>query len=100
MDLALASARHAIGLLGPDELAQLADSALASGIYSPALDELASLRKPVVMADAAPLFEAAIAELGGTIPTASDAAWHVARQHLSEISNGGVSPQAGRTGVS
>ena len=47
------------------------------------------------MADAGPLFESALQELGIPIPSQDDAAWTLLRYHIGRIAGGEVAPRQG-----
>jgi len=47
------------------------------------------------MADAGPLFESALQELGVPIPSQDDAAWTLLRYHIGRIAGGEVAPRQG-----
>ena len=93
-DLELAAARHAIGVLPSSDMVRIANAVLERGCYSPVMGELATLRNPV-MADAAPLFEQALEELGVQAPSRDTAVWVLLRHHIGQIAAGCISPREG-----
>lgn len=93
-DLETAAAKYVLGVLPSWELTRVADRALERGLYSFSLGELATMRQPV-MADAGPLFESALHELGIDIPAPENAVWVLLRYHIGRIATGKVTPRAG-----
>jgi hypothetical protein len=90
-DLRFTAARHALGVASSHELVEAADAALAQGIYSYSLGELATASS-VVMADVGPLFVAALKELAIPLPPKDVAIRTLLRRYCEEIVEGGGSP--------
>jgi hypothetical protein len=66
-------ARYALGLATSFDLVEAADAALTRGVYSYSLGELATMSSPT-MADAGPMFAAALGELEIPLPSRKEAA--------------------------
>jgi hypothetical protein len=97
-DLQTAAARYVLGVLPSWELPRIADAALERDIYSLSLGELATWIRPV-MADAGPLFEKALRELGMPLPSSDEAAWTLLRHHIGRVASGQMSPREGLRAV-
>jgi hypothetical protein len=97
-NLHLAAARYVLGELPSEALAKIADSLLEEGVYSLEIGELATTRHPV-MADAGPLFEAALRDLNVKVPSRDEAVWILLRHHISRIASEDVRPRDGLRSV-
>jgi len=86
--------RLAIGEQATEDLPQIAADALAKGIDSPSLRELAGLPSSEVR-DAADLFRSALSELGSVFPDTQDALWKLVRRTAQRIVDGEVLPYEG-----
>jgi hypothetical protein len=93
-DLKVAAARYVLGNAASEELARVADTLLAEGVYSPAIGELGTTRR-LVMAEAGPLFEQALRDLNVEMPSPEEAAWVLLRYHIGRIAYEEVSPRDG-----
>jgi hypothetical protein len=87
-----------MGVLPTSEMVRIANALLERGDYSSVLGELATLRNPV-MADAGPLFEQALEELGAHVPSRDTAIWVLLRHHIGQIAAGSLSPRDGLRGM-
>lgn len=97
-DLHLAAARYVMGELPSETLARIADALLDEGVYSPEIGELATTRNSV-MADAGPLFEAALRDLNVKVSSREEAVWVLLRHHISRIAYEDVPPRDGLRSV-
>ncbi len=90
MDPRLLAARHALGLLRPVQLCDVARAWLAAGLYSPALARLGAARD-LDPGEVAGLFVDALEERGIPVPRQRDAvlrvADHYAEQMLDEFTD-------------
>ena len=94
--LGVTAARYVLGGESAGTLRQAADVALNAGLYTEALGQLATefdSESPV--ADAGPVFERALAELGVALPSHADAVWVALRDAIGRIGRGEVPPRAG-----
>ena len=80
-----------LGLQNTESLVGAANTLLAEGHSEPAIVELSILESPI-MAEAAPVFEQACAQLGVTIPSKNEAIDELLRLHLESIASGSRSP--------
>ncbi|MCE5276664.1 MAG: hypothetical protein ABFD92_14570 [Planctomycetaceae bacterium] len=96
--LLIAAARHVLDVASSDYLKQAANDALAGGIYSPALTEVAMVPAPI-MSEIGPQFRQALQELGLPIPDREAALWHIAAYHAQRIADGEVSPRVGMRAI-
>lgn len=92
--LKLVAARYSLGAAQSDELRQIADQALDSGVYSSSLAEMAGCSTPI-LSDIGPLFEAALEELAIILPGENDAIEILVRHHLKSVVHGSVRPRDG-----
>jgi hypothetical protein len=92
LEFELTAAKHALRLVSSWEIPLVADRALASGEYSPALAELAMVVNPI-MSDVEPLFIAVLAEMGLQVPPRTDAAWFIVRHCMQVIISDAASPR-------
>jgi hypothetical protein len=90
--LALAAARHALGLLQSSEISSIARDTLRRGVYSPELDEISRDRSPV-MSEVGPRFESALRQLKIQIPERGRAVWVVLRDLLEQIATHRTAPR-------
>jgi hypothetical protein len=95
-DIRRMAAWHALGLVKGEDLRRAADDALTEGIYSWRLGELATLPRPI-MADAEPLFAAALRELGLEMPSDEVAFRLLTLDDLGAIAEGACLPLEGLT---
>jgi hypothetical protein len=86
-DLRIPAARYVIQRISAEELKRAADIALDQGLYSDSLGALATTRDPI-MADAGPLFEAALRELRISLPSKEDALNSLLEQYVQQIAEG------------
>ena len=93
-ELRLAVARWTIGRLRGEELPEIACRAIERGLDSPALAELASMRKPTLR-DAEPILVAAMRELGIDELDRRSAGFTLAAHYASLILDGTWSPYEG-----
>ena len=89
-----ARALYVLGLLQPDEISHAADLALASGLSSPSLLELAGLTR-AESADASRLFAEAMAELSSQSLAPRDAAIQLATGIARDIVSQVIDPYQG-----
>jgi len=91
-DLRLAAALYALHGASADDLRRTADAALCRGEYTYSLGELGTLRDPI-LADAGPLFEAALDELGLALPAADAATQFLVRRAIRALAEGVAAPR-------
>ncbi|HVT82480.1 MAG TPA: hypothetical protein VHM90_17700 [Phycisphaerae bacterium] len=89
--LRLLAAKFSLHLVDSWEVPPVADELLTNGIYSSALAELATQRKPS-WSDVVPLLENAMAELQMPFPSKAEAAWMLARHCILRIAHEAGSP--------
>ena len=96
-ELRLAASRHALGLLSPEEMVRLADSALTDGHYSGPIDELATYRLALhpSTVELEPIFLKWLEESGVPFPNPEEAAWSLLRMTIGRIVRGEVPPLHG-----
>lgn len=90
----MATWRLAVGDLPSEQLTDLACAALARGVDSPSLSELAGLPSGVVR-EAADLFRASLDELGVPVPSEEEALWNLVRWTARRIVAGKTPPIEG-----
>src|SRR5690349_1885312 len=93
--LKIIAARYSLGLvMMSDELCHAADAALDASLYSPSLAEVATTVHPL-MSEVGPLFERAIQELGGALPSHEEAVRILLVDSIDSIASRKVSPRKG-----
>jgi len=90
----MVAAKWVLGLIPSEALPQIAADALAAGLDSPALRELAGELRPTLDASGR-LFEEILDEFGVGIPDRSRAGLILARAYAAQITNGSLSPYEG-----
>jgi hypothetical protein len=90
--------RYRLGLQDTESLIRAADALLAEGHTEPAIVELSILESPI-MAEAAPVFERACAELGVTIPSKDEAIDELLHGYLESIASGALPPHDGLSAI-
>lgn len=94
--LVVTAARYVLGVENAATLRQAADRALDCGFYTEALGQLAmEFHSESLVADAGPIFERALAQLGLSLPSHADAVWVALRHAIGRIARGEVPPRAG-----
>jgi hypothetical protein len=93
-ELERATARYVLGQIRSSELVQLADEMLNRGVFSEGFNQLCGLSDHI-MSETAPLFEAAMSELGVTIPSRADAKRLLATEFMKQVVGQQVNPLAG-----
>jgi hypothetical protein len=90
----IAAATHVLGMSRAEELVEAADALLARGVYSYSLGELATVQNPrhVSIAEVAPLFRAALRELGLPLLSVEDALRAVASDWIWKMAEGACEP--------
>ncbi|MCR6488710.1 hypothetical protein M8542_38365 [Amycolatopsis sp. OK19-0408] len=83
--------RHAAGMVYPEDLPMVAAEALARGVDSPALRELAGLGKGSATTEIENLYRDALAELGITAPGRREAVRWWLGELAEELVQGGLS---------
>jgi hypothetical protein len=99
MNIKLASAFLALGILKGEMLAKVASDALEAGIYSESLAELASVAN-TTLRDHEGLFIKSLNELNIKLMVPQDAALLISRDHASKIISGDVTPYNGAKSIS
>lgn len=89
--LRLAAARHVLGLAQVEELVNAADDAMNDGVYSQSLCYLGTCREPTV-GECAPLFVAALEDLGIPLPDATRAAVTLLEHYVVGMVEGAATP--------
>lgn len=97
MDLAVFQARWQVADLAPDTVHVAATQLLEAGLDSPALVELAGATKLATRSDLDPLVRRALAELGRSPMSDSEARWVLAFEVARQITANEVEPLAGAT---
>lgn len=92
VDLPLAAARYALGLLETEELRNVATHAVISGSPSQSLALLAGALACEPPADLRDLFVAGLREAGVPVPTPLDAADALKRHYAAEVSARRIAP--------
>lgn len=92
--LEVAASKVALGLLLSENLADVAVLALEDGCDSPSLRILAGLTAAEAD-EARAMFDRALAELHGAVPSKRDAVRHLAREIAKEILSGTMGPHDG-----
>jgi hypothetical protein len=98
LNIQLFALRFRLGLLDTESLVRAADTLLEEGHTEPAVIELSILELPI-MAEAAPLFEKACAQLGVAIPTKDKAINKLLHFHLETIASKAVAPHEGLSAI-
>ena len=93
-ELELAAARYVLGQIRSSEVVQLADEMLNRGVFSEGFTQLWCL-SDVTMSEVAPLFEAALCELGVSLPSRADAKRLLVADILTPIVNQRSEPLKG-----
>ena len=93
-NIQVAAAKLVLGIATWEELCQAANRSLDQGQYTLALGNLATLAHPI-MAEADPLFRAALRELSVTLPSKDEAIKSLLKYHLTAIANRQVAPREG-----
>ena len=92
----LAAAYWKLELLPSEDLPVIAMSWLETGHSSHNAAALTGVTQPhPEMSECAPLFEAALRDVGAPMPSRREAAWIVIRDVLARIDNGALDPMAG-----
>jgi hypothetical protein len=97
-DIRQFAVRYRLGLQDTESLVRAADTLLGEGHTEPAITELSILESPI-MAEAAPVFERACAELGVTIPSKAEAVNELLRIYLKSIASGTRQPRDGLAAI-
>ena len=93
LNLEIEAARFKLDFLTCEELTELANNTLNSGIYCDAFSDIVT--ENYTLEEAKAKFKSGLNELEIAIPQFDEAVWIVLKEHIGQISSGSLSPKEG-----